>query len=317
MTTPVAAVAPVDDFVVESNVTEPAAPAAEAQTPAPASQAGAGEATEGADGQKGAETGKPAEGAVDDAAASEAGRTLAARKKSAQQRIDEITWEREEARREVGRLRQELERRPSEAAKPADSSSASAVTMAPTRPKPALESFASADDPYSAWMESVAEWKAEQIIEQREAKRQAQTAVAAHVEREQAFAVAHPDYPTVVSTSSAPVSWAMGAAIHQSDRGPEIAYHLAQHPEVAAELARETAQSGPDTVGLVRRLLESRLDPAPSGSGSSAPKTSAKPPLRPVGSSPVVAHEGPPDDSASLDEHAQYYNRLDREARRR
>ena len=83
---------PVDDFVIVSNVAEPAPEPAEAQAATQEAQAGADEATET---PREAQPAKPAETAVDDAAASEAGRVLAGRKKSAQQRIDEITWERE------------------------------------------------------------------------------------------------------------------------------------------------------------------------------------------------------------------------------
>jgi hypothetical protein len=326
-----AAATPVDDFVIDSNVAEPKAD--EGQTPAPASQAGAGEAIDAADEGKAIPDGKPAEGAVDDAAASDAGRVLANRKKqTAQQRIDELTWQREEEKRRADRLQQELERRSHSADTPAGSSPATDKALAPTRPEPTLEQFSDQPDPYSAWQRALGKWDREQERAQDaaqraadEAKRAADTraeqdraAATAHAERERTYAAAHADYQTVIASSTAPVSRAMSAAILQSDRGPEIMYHLAQHPEVADDLARETAQSGPDSVGLVRRLLEARLDPAPSGPGSSAPQhTSASRPIRPVGSSPVVAHEGPPDDSADLDAHVQYWNRADREAKRR
>ena len=313
---------PVDDFVIAGNVAEPAPEPAEAQAATQEAQAGADEATET---PREAQPAKPAETAVDDAAASEAGRVLAGRKKSAQQRIDEITWEREEQRRRADRLEQELQRRSSSADPQAGPSPASATASAPTRPEPALESFSAEPDPYLAWTRALAKWDREQERVADEAARakadadqRQQADTAAHTVRERAFAAAHPDFQTVISTSTAPVSPAMRAAILQSDRGPEIMYHLAQHSEVCADLARETASVGRESVGLVRRLLETRLEAAPSGSASSAPvTTSAKPPIRPVGSSPVVASEGPPDDSADLDAHAQYYNRLDREARRR
>ena len=308
-----------DDFVVAGNQKEPepvVEAAAAAVVPAAEPVVPASEPAE-------------AEPAAEPIPASEAAKPLQApKKKTVQQRIDELTFQKHEAERRAAALEQELQRRHEPAAQP----QAAAPGQA-TRPKPALEAFAGEADPYAAWQEAVVDWK----LEQREAARQAATAAEVkqqaeaqaklaeeqakqqYIIRVQSFADQHEDYDAVVTPylSSAFVPPAMGQAILQSERGPEILYWLAQHSTESTELAMLAAPQGRDSAGLIQRLLESRLDPARAGSGSSVPSTSAKPPIRPVGSSPVVATDGPPDDTADLDAHAAYYNRLDREAMKR
>jgi hypothetical protein len=109
------------------------------------------------------------------------------------------------------------------------------------------------------------------------------------------------------------VSAVMQAAIADSPRAADLVYFLATHPEECTQLAEESQATPVAAATVMRRLLESQLAPraAPShGSGPAARATvsTAKPPVTPVGSSPVVSDE-PPGDAASAAEHARYWNR--------
>ena len=90
-------------------------------------------------------------------------------------------------------------------------------------------------------------------------------------------------------------------------------YYLATHPEECTQLAEESLQTPVAAATVMRRLLESQLAPraAPtngSGPAARAVVSTAKPPVTPVGSSPVVS-DAPPGEEASAAEHARYWNR--------
>ena len=114
----------------------------------------------------------------------------------------------------------------------------------------------------------------------------------AHTARVQAFAKATPDYFDVIGKAGdLPLSPAMEHVLVTSDRGPELAYFLATHPEEALRLSQETVSLPATAAPLVRQLLESKLQA--SSTASSGPVVrgshpSVPAPIKPVGAAPVV-----------------------------
>lgn len=187
--------------------------------------------------------------------------------------------------------------------------------------EPQFEQFADQADPYTAYMQAWARWDHGRQIEARiaayEQQQQARATQTAFETRIQEGAKKFPDWQealTQADTLGLQVSEVMKAAITTSPRAPEIVHFLATHPEECIQLAEESIQTPVDAATVMRRLLESHLVAAPAapsnGTGTaSRPMTStAKPPVKPVGSSPVVGDE-PPGESASAAEHARYWNR--------
>lgn len=187
-------------------------------------------------------------------------------------------------------------------------------------PEPQFEQFADAADPYTAYLQAWTRWDRAQGIAQALAEREAAQAAQA---RGQTFEARladgrkdHPDFDQVLTqadTLGLQVSAVMREAITDSPHAADLVYYLATHPEECTQLAEESLTTPVAAATVMRRLLESHIAPraAPSnGSGPAAraPVSTAKPPVTPVGSSPVVSDE-PPGESASAAEHARYWNR--------
>jgi len=118
---------------------------------------------------------------------------------------------------------------------------------------------------------------------------------------------------TQADTLGLQVSAVMREAIADSPKAADLVYYLATHPEECTQLALESETTPSAAAPVMRRLLESHLAPravSPSGNGAAAraAASTAKPPIQPVGSSPVVSDD-PPGESASAAEHARYWNR--------
>jgi len=190
----------------------------------------------------------------------------------------------------------------------------------PAPDEPQFEQFAQAADPYTAYVQAWARWDNARQVEARFSRyEQAQAAKA----REQAFTStlgegrkAYPDFDqrlTEADTLGLQVSAVMREAIADSPKAADLVYYLATHPEECTQLALESETTPTAAATVMRRLLESHLAPravSPSGNGAAAraPASTAKPPIQPVGSSPVVSDE-PPGETASAAEHARYWNR--------
>jgi hypothetical protein len=194
---------------------------------------------------------------------------------------------------------------------------------APTSAEPQFDQFANDPDPYTAYLQAWTRWDRAQAIAQAQAQWEvAQTEKA----RAQTFQgrladgrTRLPDFDqalTQADTLGLQVSAVMQEAIVDSPHAADLVHYLATHPEECTQLAEETQQTPVAAATVMRRLLESHLAPraAPavnnggSGSAARASVSTAKPPVMPVGHSPVVSDE-PPGESASAAEHARYWNR--------
>lgn len=192
---------------------------------------------------------------------------------------------------------------------------------APGGDEPQFEQFAQEPDPYTAYVQAWARWDHARLLEARFAQYEAQQAAKAQQtafeQRIAAGAQKFPDWQealTAADTLGLQVSAVMQQAITSSAHAPDVVHYLATHPEECIQLAEESeSDTSADAAKWMRRLLESRLGPpaaASNGAGTAARPaiSTAKPPVKPVGSSPVVS-DAPPGEDASLADHARYWNR--------
>jgi len=189
-----------------------------------------------------------------------------------------------------------------------------------TAGEPQFDQFADQPDPYTAYLQAWTRWDRSQAIAQARSEWETQQV---QQQRGQTFAqrlttgkAQYPDFDSVLQnadTLGLQVSAVMQEAIADSPHAADLVYFLATHPEECHQLAEESQQTPVAAAAVMRRLLESQLAlrAVPSnGSGAAARATlsTAKPPVTPVGSSPVVSDE-PPGEGASAAEHARYWNR--------
>ena len=186
--------------------------------------------------------------------------------------------------------------------------------------EPQFEQFADQPDPYTAFMQAWARWDHARQLDERfaryDAERTAKAQQATFESRIQEGSKQYPDWQdalTEADTLGLQVSAVMRQAITESPRAADLVHFLATHPEECTQLAEESIQTPVAAASVMRRLLESQVGPpaaASHGAGTAARPvvSTAKPPVKPVGSSPVVS-DAPPGDDAPLAEHARYWNR--------
>lgn len=186
-----------------------------------------------------------------------------------QERIDELTRQRHEAQRESAYWRGIAEAK-AEETKPA----------AESEPKP--EDF----EDYGGYVRALAKFEAKALVRAELAASETQRQEAAQVttwkQRVEAAKVKLPDFDQAMSTSTAPMSKTMAQVIRESEQGPEVAYHLTQHPEVAARIAAlqplaaarelgkiEASLSAPKEAPQPKRITSAPVPPTTIGSGRS------------------------------------------------
>jgi len=195
------------------------------------------------------------------------------------------------------------------------------VQPQPVNGEPQFEQFANFPDPYTAYLQAWTRWDHARQLDDRFANyEQQQTRKSRLSTFEQRVAEgrkAHPDFDQVLTdadTLGLQVSGVMQEAIVDSPHAADLVHYLATHPEECTQLAEESEHTPVAAAAVMRRLLESRVAAPPvaarngAGTTTRASASTAKPPITPVGSSPVVS-DAPPGESASLAEHARYWNR--------
>lgn len=175
-----------------------------------------------------------------------------------QSRIDELTRARYEAEREAKFWREQA------AKSPPPSTDA---------PKPTKADYP--DD--EAYFEALADFKAEQKVQQFSQQTQAERAQEAQARQTASqFALYQervqqadlPDYAEVVGQSDVPAAPHVLESILDSDVGPQLAYHLAKHPDVAERLNAMTPVQAAREIG--------RLEAAVTGPATTQPTPPAK-----------------------------------------
>lgn len=243
----------------------PAATQAEQQAPATTEQASA-QTTE-QEQQQGQAQGEQPEGGEQQAEKSEQQQ----KKTGVQKRIDELTRKAHEAEREAAFWREQA-----------------AKSQAPSQDattKPARDAFASDAD----YFEALADWKAEQKVSELRKQQQAEalnkaeqtqtaTRFELYQERVSTALDAMPDYHEVVGGSDVPAEAHVLEAILDSEQGPQLAYHLAKHPDVAQRLNEMTPVQAAREIGrLEAQLAQPKTETPPPRRTTNAP-----PPINPV-----------------------------------
>jgi uncharacterized protein YicC (UPF0701 family) len=152
----------------------------------------------------------------------------------AQKRIDTLTWEREQAKREADYYRQLAmqQQQPPEPPKVEEP------------PKvPTLESVGYDEAKYQqallGYATEVARQEARKELEAERQRSSEQQRLSSFAERQRAFAKTAPDFEAkVMRDPTLPISGAMRDVIVDSPSGPEIAYYLANNRDVAEQIAR-------------------------------------------------------------------------------
>lgn len=233
---------------------------------------------------------------VDDSAdpdpASEAGRKLAGKRKSMQQRIEELTWQRhqEVARREE--VEKQLEALKAPKTEPA---------AAPTDGRPKLKDFvAKIGDTYDTYEDAV-EAHTDALSDYKLAARDQASIAEQHTRGYQTAlhqthtrgTEKHADFDAkieaMVQEGRRFTPFMTDAILSDPDTGHELAYVLATEPETYQALLM--APTLPAASRILGKIL-SRFEAAPSGSAPKpVPVSKAKPPIQPLGSSPVTADQ--------------------------
>lgn len=184
------------------------------------------------------------------------------------------------------------------------------------------------------WNDAKIEYVAEQKLTARERQQAARQQAAeidrvsqAHGARMAAIATKYPDYATVRDAADQALAAAgirqlpeaLIRAVVTSDQSDDLVYFLGTHPEDAIQLARDSAEAPASVAPVLRRYLESQLRASaasPSGSASAPVRSTAKPPVNPVGGS-ASAVPVPLDDLEFGPDYVRKQNQRDREQGRR
>jgi hypothetical protein len=227
---------------------------------------------------------------------------------------------------DLRRQREDLERSP---AKADEKPTAPAFY---TRPRPTLDEIGAKYTDWEAYNEDLQDWK----LDERDAKRDHEMQAKSQQQfqhdvltkaqaRIDAFKAEHPDYDDVVSKAMIPAGSQSARAVidhlNHSELGAALAYELAQHPAELARIAGLPFGFAIAALGRLEHTIELRTAAADSGPAPTAPTyTPAKPPIKPVASSPVTSSDdGDPDDlsEAAINAHVKRENARDLKRRQR
>ena len=170
---------------------------------------------------------------------------------SRQRRIDRLTRENEELKRQMAERSVKPQDKPPEPAKPAAAG------------KPKLEDFRTLE----AYQEALTDWKIDERERNRkeaDARTAAEEAVRAEqdgwAKKEKAARKAHADYDDLMETIKIPVGpgvLAARQAMLEDEHGAELLYHLAKHPKELERIAALPPASAVLAVGRLSASLES------------------------------------------------------------
>ena len=190
--------------------------------------------------------------------------TAEPKKKGVQKRIDELVRQREDKAREAEYWRQQaLQKAPEKTETPTQQTG-----------KPTVENF----DSYETYLDALSDWKVDQRLkEQREQAEQSQRAQSLEQKQAQfhqkAASFKAEDFQEVAFNPTLPISDAMRDVILDSDKGPELLYHLGKNSSEAARIASLSPVQAARELGL----LEAKMSLPKAKTKSNAP-----PPIPPI-----------------------------------
>ena len=150
-------------------------------------------------------------------------------------------------------------------------------TAQPT-PQPTLEQFDHDTDKwaaaYSVWsdqrVQAVAKAQVGQAMREQDAANEAEASRARWQDKSSDFAEKHPDFAAVVGNPTLKITQDMLSVFQDSEKGPDIAYHLGKNPDVAAKLARLPKNKMALAIGRLERDIST---PKPQPTNAPEPPT--------------------------------------------
>jgi hypothetical protein len=213
------------------------------------------------------------------------------KKRTVQDRIDDLTRARRETERQLEAERAERARIAAEleairkGQQPEPQQPAEPVSLT-GQPKPTIEDFDGQADPWGAYVSALAKWEAAEIVAgERLAWQREQAAHAYNVAQARAHEAgksAHKDFDETIEAfaeSGRKFSPIVTDVILNHPLGPSVAYALAKDPALADRISSLHPGAAMLEIGKVVSRLESASGSAPVA----APVTKAPAPIRPVG----------------------------------
>jgi hypothetical protein len=263
----------------------------------------------------------------------------ARRKGSIQSEIDALTTTKHQTRKEVeetqaelARLRQELRELPRAPASPNGNgqqaqppapppqSPQPPAYVPPEDPEPRLEQFAGAPDPYSAWSRETARWDVRQEHRRIQSAQQAHAIYATRTSRlteklaqyettHPGFSAAlHPDVANIKFSTPREFGTPVGDLIVDSPHTAALLEYFSTHHQDFQRISTLHPLLAARELGKI----ESRFDAAAAGPASKPPPISkAKPPNKPVGSSPVISDDTEDEGELPIEEFVKRGNARD------
>jgi hypothetical protein len=189
-----------------------------------------------------------------------------------QPRIDELTRDKHDARREA----EYWKRR-------AEASDKKPEAEAP-KAKPTPDKF----DDYGAYVEALADWKAEEKVSAKLSERDNATQAK---QREESRATSwqkgveeakkvHPDYEDVLAASEVPIAEHVQELLLDAESGPRLAYYLDRNPHVADRLNGMTPTQAARELGRIEATFSAAPAPAENPDETPAPAKETAPPAK-------------------------------------
>lgn len=197
-------------------------------------------------------------------------------KSGTQKRIDALVYQRNQAEREAAYWRQQAQ--------------------TPTKADaPKVDDF----DSFDAYEHAMQQHRIDEGVQRATAKtaeqqadrftQQAQSAAAETYNQRVSEAVTRmPDFAEVVGKSTAPMSPALQEALMESDKGPDLVYHLAKNPAEAERLNNMSVRQMDREIGRLESTIGAKA-PAPPA----ARTTNAPPPVKPSAPAAAPFNEDP------------------------
>ena len=290
-----------DSFVVETNTTP---------------DGGAAETDASFDAGARSTEDEPSDNASSDAASTlnQRKRSLEGRKQTYQQQINDLARQRGEMQRAF-----ESERREYDALRSQTQQARPVEPVADDPGAPQEEQF----DTYGQFVQAAARYAGQQAVREAQQQHQHQQEQhhrqqwhdhreSTHTDRLESFRNSNPGFDVAVNREDINLSTPMVDVIKASDLGPAMMLHMAHNPDDAQRMAA----LHPVLAYGEMKALEARLSVAHGSTGPASYVSKARPPIRPVGSTPSGSGDDPSDLSFGA-EYVARMNKLDRDRRRR
>jgi hypothetical protein len=159
----------------------------------------------------------------------------------------------------------------------------------------------------------VAEKRFEELSQRAEQNRVIRERSAGFQTRVQAEAAKDPAF--LQRLNETPIDTRVIPYLHNHKQGEDVMVYLVEHPDIAQQLTLLNPIEQIGQIGEIAGELKARASAASSGPARPPAISNAKPPIKPLGSSPTVSDDVDPD-SLSFEEHFKRENARDAKARK-